>query len=341
MTRLARSALAWGLASAAVSATLIRYKTYKAERENPPRGQFIDADGVRLHYIERGLGIPLVMLHGSETTAQDFEWSGLMQIACRRFRAIVFDRRGFGHSLRPRGRAWSAPAQAALLHHAIKRLGVEKPIVLGHSWGALIALEYALQFPDEVRSLVLLSGLYYPSRHLNPPLAAMHAIPVLGEIMRYTVSPWLGRAMWRRRMRRAFAPRKVTGSAHRIPAWMMLRPSHLRAAAAENALTIPSALSLMRRYAQIKVPLHIVVGDADRFSDVAQSERLHRDTPGSHLHTIRGAGHMIHHVAPDEVLAAIDHAAGPSPGPSPLMEDASKVVAQIPTGGDMFKRLKE
>lgn len=341
MIRFARSALAWALASAAVSAALIRHKTHKAERDNPPRGRFIDADGVQLHYIERGLGIPLVMLHGSETMAQDFEWSGLMQLACRRYRAIAFDRPGFGYSTRPRGRVWTAQAQAMLLHHAITQLGVAKPIVLGHSWGALVALEYALQFPDEVRSLVLLSGPYYPSMRLDRPLAATPAIPVVREMMRYTVSPWLGRAMWRRRMRRAFGPGPVTRYAHRIPAWMMLRPSQLRAAAAENALTIPSAFSLMRRYTEIKVPLRIVAGDADRFTSPAQSERLHRDTPGSSLHAIRGAGHMIHHIAPDEVLAAIDQAAGPSPAPSPLMEDARKVVQQIPTGGDLFKRLKE
>ncbi|MET4770049.1 hypothetical protein ABIA28_002263 [Bradyrhizobium elkanii] len=91
-------------AATLVAATAIanRHLADKAQRDNPPRGRFIDVDGVRLHYVERGNGRPLVLFHGNGSMIQDFESSGLIDLAAENYRVIVFDRPGFGHSLRPR-----------------------------------------------------------------------------------------------------------------------------------------------------------------------------------------------------------------------------------------------
>ena len=86
----------------AAAAVVNRRLADKALRDNPPQGRFIDIDGVRLHYVERGSGRPLVLLHGNGSMIQDFESSGLIDLAAKDYRVIVFDRPGFGHSLRPR-----------------------------------------------------------------------------------------------------------------------------------------------------------------------------------------------------------------------------------------------
>ncbi|HEY0571666.1 MAG TPA: alpha/beta hydrolase, partial [Enterovirga sp.] len=80
----------------AVSAIVNRARAGKAERENPPIGAFIEVDGVRLHYVERGQGQPLVLLHGNGSMIQDFDSSGLIDMAAEKYRVIVFDRPGFG-----------------------------------------------------------------------------------------------------------------------------------------------------------------------------------------------------------------------------------------------------
>ena len=54
-----------------------RHLAKKAERDNPAAGRFLDVDGVRLHYVERGSGEPLVLLHGNGSMIEDFESSGL------------------------------------------------------------------------------------------------------------------------------------------------------------------------------------------------------------------------------------------------------------------------
>ena len=108
----------------AASAILNRVLAKKAERRNPPTGRFITIDGVRLHYVERGTGRPLVLLHGNGSMIQDFESSGLLDLAAKKYRVIAFDRPGFGHSDRPRSTVWTPEAQADLLNAALVKMGV-------------------------------------------------------------------------------------------------------------------------------------------------------------------------------------------------------------------------
>src|SRR5919199_515382 len=104
------------------------------ERRHPPAGTFIEVDGVRLHYSDRGTGRPILLLHGNAVTGDDYNTSGVAERLVGRRRVIIFDRPGFGYSERPRGRSWTATQQAELLHEALRRLGVERPVVVGHSW---------------------------------------------------------------------------------------------------------------------------------------------------------------------------------------------------------------
>lgn len=298
-------------ATLAAAALAVRQSTRKVEHDNPPAGQFLYVDGVRLHYIERGKGQPLVLLHGDGSMMQDFEISGLLDLAAQKYRVIVFDRPGYGYSQRPRSTIWTPQAQARLLHHALQLLDIKQPVVLGHSWGTMVALSLALDYPNEVKSLALLSGYYYPTARLDVPLLSPPAIPVIGDLLRYTVSPLIGRMIWPLMARRIFSPALVPQRfSEDFPVWMMLRPAHLRAAAAETALMIPAAFSLSKRYEELTVPTVIMAGADDRhLNSHVHSERLHRDLPHSALHLVAGAGHMIHHVMPNRVMDAINEAA--------------------------------
>jgi pimeloyl-ACP methyl ester carboxylesterase len=303
-----------GLTLAAVgtliaAAFVVRSKTRQAERAHPPIGQFIEVDGVRLHYVERGQGQALVLLHGNGSMVEDFSGSGLIDRAAADYRVIVFDRPGFGHSERPRNRIWTPVAQARLLQRALQQLGVDQPIVVGHSWGTLVALAMALEFPSYVRSLVLLSGYYYPSLRLDVALVSPPAIPVIGDLMRFTISPLLGRAIWPAAVKKIFSPAAVSPRFSVFPVWMALRPSQLRAAAAESAMMVPAAMTLCRRYRELTMPVVILAGAEDRIANAQHnSQRLHDELPQSDLRLTPGGGHMIHYLVPDEVMAAIDAA---------------------------------
>ena len=302
-------ALLGSAAALGASALYAVSKTREAEKRTPPIGRFMTIDGTRLHYIERGQGEPLVLIHGNGTMIQDFLVSGIVDELAKRYRVIIFDRPGYGYSDRPRG-LWTPRAHATLYQAALERLGVSNAVVLGHSWGTLVAVALALQAPQLVRSLVLASGYYYPTLRADVILSSPPAIPVIGDVLRYTVSPLAGRALLPGMIKGMFAPAPVPERFDReFPKELMLRPLQLRASAEDAALMTPSAMELQEHYRELKLPVVIVTGADDQIADVGrQSERLHRELPGSEFIVVPGMGHMIHHLAPEQVVRAVDRA---------------------------------
>ncbi len=279
----------------------------KAERDNPPIGRFVEVNGVRLHYLERGTGTPLVLLHGNGGMIEDFLSSGLLDTAAKRHRVIAFDRPGYGYSERPRNQIWTAEAQADLLADALRQLGVENAIVLGHSWGSLVAVALAHKHPDLVVSLVLKAGYYYPSARLDVWPMSVPALPIVGDVLRYTVSPLLSRALWPLFMRKIFGPNSEPQKFEGFPKEMALRPSQLRASAEEAGLMIPNAMAARHRYADLAIPVAIIAGTGDRMiSAEDQSARLHSEIPQSTFERVPDTGHMVHQTATEAVMAAVD-----------------------------------
>ena len=294
-------------------ALLNRHLAKNAERENPAAGRFLNVNGVRLHYVERGSGEALILLHGNGSMIQDFESSGLIDLAAKHYRVIVIDRPGFGHSDRPRNVVWTPDVQAELIRGALKRLNVSNALVLGHSWGASVAVALALKYPTLVRGLILASGYYYPTARPDVIAMGMPALPLIGDVLSYTVSPLISRAVWPLMMAKIFGPNSVPDKFGAFPKEMALRPSQIRASAAESALMIPDAFFLRNQYADLKMPVVIIAGDQDRLIDTdTQSARLHSDVGQSRFHRVAENGHMIQQTATHQVMAAIREVAATS-----------------------------
>jgi pimeloyl-ACP methyl ester carboxylesterase len=249
-----------------------------------------------------------VLLHGNTVLLQDFIASGLIDRLTERHRVIAFDRPGFGYSDRPRGHLWTARTQAEAIRHALARLGVDAPIVLGHSWGTLVALGMALGGAPYVRGLVLVSGYYYPTARLDVALTAPAALPVLGGMLRYTASPLTGRLLLKRTVAAMFSPSPVPDNFYDvIVPEMILRPSQIRAEAGDAAAMISAAARLRDEYSALTIPVSIFAGADDGIVDPqAHSVRLHQAVPHSSLAVVPGGGHMVHYAAADQIVAAID-----------------------------------
>jgi pimeloyl-ACP methyl ester carboxylesterase len=300
--------LAGAALASAGTALWVHLKARRAERDHPPAGRFVEVDGVRLHYLERGEGPTIVLLHGNLVMLQDFVACGLFARLAVRHRVIAFDRPGFGFSSRPRDRLWTPSAQARVIDLALQRMGIDRPVVLGHSWGALAAMAMGLDRPERVRGLVLVSGYYYPSARGDALVAAPPALPVLGDAMRHTVSPVVARASLRRTARGMFAPQSVPRTFFDLqPRELLVRPRALRAAAEDAAFMVPGAAAARHRLGELKLPLRLFAGTEDRVVDCdAQTGRLHRDLPHSELDLVPGAGHMVHYAVPDWIAAAAE-----------------------------------
>lgn len=315
--RLAAGSLLASAGALAGTALYVRGQANQAERRHPPTGRFLDVEGVRVHFIDKGRGAPVLLLHGNGAMAEDFVISGLFDLLAERHRVVAIDRPGYGYTERPRDRVWTPGEQALLVHRTLATLGVERPIVVGHSWGTLVALALALAHPKDVSGLVLLSGYYFPTARRDVWLFAPPAIPVVGDVLRYTVSPLLGRLLAPKLVRKVFEPRPVPRRfTDRFPLDLALRPGQLRASAEESALMVPSAAAFETHYARLRTPLVVMTGDQDRIVTPArQALRLHRTVPGSGLRVIPGVGHMMHYHAGREIRDAVDSLAGHATAP--------------------------
>lgn len=280
-----------------------------AEWRNPPIGKFLECDGVVLHYVDRGdpAAPCVVLLHGNGSMIQDFTISGLVDLLARSNRVMCFDRPGFGYSQRPRVRIWTASAQAALLVKALNQIGIHDPVVLGHSWGALVAIALGVRKDYPIRGFVLASGYYFPTVRLDVWLMSGPALPVLGDLVSYTVAPIISWAVLPGALRKIFAPRCVPQTfKNEFPASLVLRPRQLRAAAEESALLIPTAAQFQAYYSTMDIPVQIFHGTEDQVIEPKQPRDLHQALPRSDLHLIPNAGHMVTYADPAAISRAIN-----------------------------------
>lgn len=306
----ARTSSLLGVAAIALagSAVLVNRRAAQAERDYLPKGRFVTVEGVRLHYVEKGSGPPVVFFHGNGTMLEDMLISGVFHHAAAAYRALVFDRPGFGHSERPQDRHWTAATQASLFAKTFAALGLGRPIVVGHSWGTLVALALALAHSQSTGGLVLASGYYFPTARIDVALFSPPAIPVLGDVISYTVAPLIGDAIGWPLIAKMFAPQPISPQFEReFPMPLALRPSQIKAFSQDTSHMVTAARQLSPHYRSITCPTVIMAGDADRIVTIErQSQRLHAALPGSRLDVLNGAGHMIHHLDPARIVRAID-----------------------------------
>lgn len=306
-----KKAAAWAAGSAAALAAAAAFNhlaARRAEQDHPPSGTLIDVDGVQVHYTDTGGSSDVVvLLHGNGSLVEDFACSGLIDRLAATHRVIAFDRPGYGYTARPNDRAWTAEAQAALFAAAARQLGIERPVVVGHSWGTLTALAWALDAPAEVEALVLLSGYYYPT--LRPDAMALNIadVPVLGQIFTSALAPLQARITGPLGLKQIFSPADVPQAfLDGMPFGLMLRPSQIRASAEDGAQMPANAARLADRYDELDLPIVVMWGDGDKLvMQDDQSARLVAELATAGGAVTPGVGHMIHHSEPGAVAAAI------------------------------------
>ncbi|HYF21053.1 MAG TPA: alpha/beta hydrolase [Ramlibacter sp.] len=305
------SATPYGLLalSAAASALWVEHSSRQAERRHHAPHDHLYIDGNRLHYQLVGEGPDVLLLHGNLVHGADWQASGLVDRLSRQYRVLVVDRPGFGHSDRLRGRVWTPAEQARLVHRAASALGLRRPVVVGHSLGTQLALCMALQTPADVAGLVLVSGYYWPSVRVDRWLAAPAALPVLGDVLRYTTAAWTARATLDGAIKGMFDPAPVPEAFRRLlPRELLLRPLQQRSTAEDGNRMVPQARVLARQYPGLQLPVTVIAGAEDRIVSPQQSRRLHEALPQSRFRLLAGVGHMAHYGAHEQIATGIAEA---------------------------------
>ncbi|SDC15031.1 alpha/beta fold hydrolase [Ruegeria marina] len=282
----------------------------RAEASHPPRGQFVEIDGLRIHAEVMGNGPDLVMIHGSNGNTRDLTYA-LAPLLARQFRVILFDRPGLGFSdPLPKPSAGIAH-QAAAMMQAARELGADRPMVLGHSYGGAVALAWAVHHPEAISGLIAVSAASNPWTTPLDPLYRVTSSPIGAAIAVPLITAYVPDSYVIRSLQEVFAPQPEPPdyAAHFGPG-LSLRRSSLRANAWHRAILLDEIRALHRRYGEIAVPTEIVHGTADDTVNFdLHSVSLSRQIPAAQLRALAGIGHMPHHVASEEVAAAVLRAA--------------------------------
>lgn len=286
-----------------------RYIASRVAHNHPQAlSKFVTVDDARLHFVIKGAGRPVVLIHGNPGSCQD--WVRLYGPLSSHYCGFAFDRPGHGHSDRPNHRPITVDVQAQMLHTALKELNVEQPILVGHSWGGAFALAYALEFQDDVTGLVLLAPAAYESDDGVSFLTKLPAWPVVGDVVNWLFTPLLGAWIVREDLQKAFAPDPVPKHylRHVLSEWT--RPRKVKWYSVDDALLNSSLPKFTPRYSDIRVPVVIVTGDSDLIVPAKENaHRLYEALPHAELVVLEKTGHQIPFTRPDAVVAAIDRVA--------------------------------
>ena len=305
-----RNTTALGLGAAAAllgaSALLTRSQTKAITARHPPRGRFVDTPHARLHVLEAGAGTPVLLLHGNAVAANDWANAGLIDALAQTHRVIAPDRPGYGHSDRSRERRWTPQAQAQTMADLLRQMQAGPAIVVAHSIGTQVALRLALDHPDRVSRLVLVSGYYFPTLRLDALAVAPVAAPVLGDLIRSTVGPLAGRMGAAATLKAMFSPTAPPPGYERRIFEQSLRPLMMRACAADGAAMTTEAAQLEKRLSELSMPIMVLAGAEDRIVDpLSQSKRLAHEAPDAVFRLLPGVGHMLHYQNKNAVVAAV------------------------------------
>jgi proline iminopeptidase len=282
------------------------------------RTRYLTADGARLYVREIGEGPSIIVLHGGPDFGFDYLLPELDRLAGR-FRLIYYDQRGRGRSVDgvlPEN--ITIESEMADLDQLRRDLGLESVAVLGHSWGGLLAMEYAGRHPERLTHLILMNtapGSYEDRRVFSQHL---HRIRPAGDIeaMESLAASAAFRAgdldveaeYYRIHYRTALHD---PGLLDRLVPRLRLSSTPeqvLTARAIEDRLYEQTWASpgydLLPKLRRLEVPTVVLHGDDD-FVPVEVSAHIAEAIPGSRLAVLPRCGHFSYLEAPDAVFQQV------------------------------------
>jgi pimeloyl-ACP methyl ester carboxylesterase len=283
----------------------------RVEAELPPRGSFTDIDGQRIHYVDTGgSGPAVVLIHGLSGNLLNFGY--MSDKLAGDFRVILIDRPGSGYSTRPDDASASITVQAAALATLLRRLGVKRPLLVGHSLGGAISLAIALDHPDCAGGLALIAPLTHAQEDV-PEIFKGLVIrsPLLRRIVAWTIATPIAIRQGPKVLQMVFAPDAVPSDfPTRGGGLLGLRPSAFYGASSELVVINDVLPSYMARYQSLNIPIAILYGRGDHLLNYRdQGETMKAKLPALELELMDG-GHLLPITAPERSAALVRWVAG-------------------------------
>jgi pimeloyl-ACP methyl ester carboxylesterase len=260
---------------------------------------------MKLNYVSAGSGRPVVLIHGNPGSYHDYTLAVVGRLS-QSYYVVAFDRPGHGYSERKDSVQTTVEVQARSIRDALQKLSLKKPVLVGHSWGGSLVLAAAVAYGNDLAGIVLLAPAAYPNVNIEWWSVLPH-VPLIGNLVVDTLTPFLGRAMVRKSLKRAYDPQTVQKDYVERSLELWIRSDRIRACAYDEWTLRASLTVLSERYRDIEIPVVIVTGSADRLLDPEeQAYRLHRTIRNSKLVVLPETGHQLPQTRPDAVVSAVD-----------------------------------
>ncbi len=240
-------------------------------------------NGVELYYEEHGQGLPVVFVHGfpfDHTT-----WNPLVPLLEQHARLILPDLRGYGQSPVSEDPVYTMRMFADDILHLLDRLKIEKAVLVGHSMGGYISLNFAHFFPGRLAGL----GLVGTQAGADTPEKRAGRIKLAGEIKRRGVE----RAT-------SALPDHFAANPAVIPAvreYFLKCNPHTMIASLKGMAERPD---MTEQLSSIQVPAVVMVADKDQLIAPERTRLMNQLLPWSWLLELPECGHMITMEAPEQ-----------------------------------------
>lgn len=261
--------------------------------------------GIDLAYRQTGSGPGVVYIHGAMTTL-DEGLIGLAETLAPDFQITAFDRPGHGQSGRDAGTG-SVWRQAELIHAACEALQLDRPVIIGHSFGGAVAMALALANPGSISGVVLLAPIAFPEPRLEIMMFGARAVPVTGDWVSFMAGP--ADAVMLPALRNGmFLPQRMTPAFREgFPFDLASGREQLQADGQDSLAMLEGLIRSASKYAGCQVPVHILQGDQDLVvNPMLHGRPLAAVLPRGRFINMPGLGHMAHHFEPGVVAEAVE-----------------------------------
>lgn len=295
-------------------ATQVRARAIEAK--TPNIGELTDIGGYSLNALHIPAGPeadlpPIVFIHGASGNLRD-QAGAFLEPLRGRAELLFVDRPGHGYSERGGPENDTPDGQANAIARLMEKKGIERAIIVGHSFGGAITASFGVLHPEKVEGLVFLAAATHPWPGGVDWYYHVASAPVIGPIFCHTLALHAGMMRIAAATDHVFAPnpRPATYVEDTAPA-LVLRPSAFRSNATDVAGLHAYVTGFAPRYREIMKPTVVITGDSDKIVlEEIHSKGLARDIAGSELVWIAGLGHKPDYIVTEIAIAAIETVAG-------------------------------
>ncbi len=268
--------------------------TLQSRLDNPQK------EGIKLHFITKGEGEPLIMIHGFSSSLHTF--SHLIEPLSKKYKVYALDLKGFGNSPKPRDDRYSVYDQMLLVKDFMREQHISNPIMIGHSLGGGVILSLALT-GEKIKKMVLIDAAAYKQN--LPKLLRWLQFPLLGKMGFYLLP---SEFEIKEGYKYAFYDNaKIPKKGIEILTKNLQSKNAKYAFAKASDYLIPDDIDdVSKRYGEIDIPTLIIWGYNDVIIRKDKAYRLHKDIKHSILHFIALCGHMPQEECPEETLGYIE-----------------------------------